>query len=186
MQVKHFNPQASNLLSHPSALLISLRHGKILINNSLRWCSVGLVASYMLTITAGIYFNNGLALTSAWTSYLLPTSLILLFVCLIYIQYCYSEKRTDNSRLYEKDIRSNSDNIGGHYKTNRKFVRYYLIANLSIWASMAFFSLPEVHGAPIFYLVSGLTLYGLGLFKLAALLKEKCTIGRKIGHLTTF
>ena len=94
MKVYRFQQQSHAAFNHPSSLLIALRHGKIMINTLLRWCSAGLIASYILTVTTGIHFYNQLVLTSGWMSSLVLILFVLLFTWLLYIQYKYSEKRT--------------------------------------------------------------------------------------------
>ena len=58
MKIYRFHQQVRIALNPPPGLLVALRHGKIMINTLLRWCSAGLISSYILTITAGIYFSH--------------------------------------------------------------------------------------------------------------------------------
>lgn len=151
-----------------------------MINTLLRWCSAGLIASYILTVTAGIHFYNQLALSSGWMSNLVLVLFILLFTWLLYIQYKYSEKRTEYLPVSDHDIKLNSFYIKDHYKTNQKLIGIYVIATFVAWLIMTGLSVSDQYTAMGFLLLSGLTLYCFGLFMIRGLLKEKCAIRQMI------
>jgi hydrogenase-4 membrane subunit HyfE len=180
MKVYPFQQQGRTVLYHPSDLLVALRHGKIVINTLLRWCSAGLISSYILTVTAGIHFYNQLVLTSGWMSNLVPVLFVLLFTWLLYIQYKYSEKRTECFPVSDNDIKLNSFYIRDHYKINQKLIGIYMIATLVAWLIMTCLSVSGQYIATGFFMLSGLALYGFGLFMIRGLLKEKCTIRQMI------
>lgn len=186
MKVYRFHQQVRSALNHPSGILIALRHGKIVINTLLRWCSAGLIASYILTVTAGIHFYNQLALTSGWMSNLILVLFVLLFTWLLYIQYRYSEKRTECLPVSDNDIKLNSFYIRDHYKINQRLIGIYVTATFIAWLIMTGFSISDQHAAMRFFMLSGLTLYGFGLFMIRNLLKEKCAIRQMINKFGLF
>jgi hypothetical protein len=186
MKVYRFHQQSRTALNHPAGLLIALRHGKIVINTLLRWCSAGLIASYILTVTAGIHFYNQLALTSGWMSNLILVLFILLFTWLLYIQYKYSEKRTECLPISNNDIKLNSFYTRDHYKNNQKLIGIYVIATFVAWLIMTGLSVSDQHSAMGFIMLSGLALYGFGLFMIRGLLKEKCAIRQMISKFGPF
>ncbi|MDB5149234.1 MAG: hypothetical protein JWQ57_3254 [Mucilaginibacter sp.] len=151
-----------------------------MINTLLRWCSAGLIASYILTVTAGIHFYNQLALTSGWMSNLILILFVLLFTWLLYIQYKYSEKRTECLPVRDNDIKLNLFYIRDHHKTNQRLIGIYLIATFVAWLIMTGLSISDQYAAMGFLLISGLALYGFGLFMIRGLLKEKCAIRQMI------
>ena len=183
MKIYRFQQQVSSALNHPSGLMIALRHGKIVINSLLGWCSAGLISSYMLTVAVGIHFYNQLLSLSAWMSNLILVLFILLFTLLLFIQYWYSEKRTENSPVKNNDIQIN---LTGCYKTNQKLITIYLIAVLGVWLSMTFIPVSDKYMATGSLMISALALYFFGLFMIRNLLKTKCAIRQlinKIGQL---
>lgn len=186
MKVYRLQQQSHAAFNHPSGLLVALRHGKIMINTLLRWCSAGLIASYILTVTAGIHFYNQLALTSGWMSNLVLVLFILLFAWLLYIQYKYSEKRTECLPVSNNYIKLNSYYIEDHYKTNQRLIGIYVIATLVAWVIMTGFSVSDQFSATGFLLLLGLALYGFGLFMIRGLLKEKCVIRQMISKFGPF
>jgi hypothetical protein len=186
MKVYRFQQQSRTALNHPSGLLIALRHGKIVINTLLRWCSASLIASYILTVTAGIHFYNQLVLTSGWMSNLILVLFILLFTCLLYIQYKYSEKRTECLPVSNNEIKLNSFYIQNHYKTNQRLIGIYVVATLVAWLIMTGLSVSDQYVATAFFMSSGLALYGFGLFMIRGLLKEKCAIRQMINKFGPF
>lgn len=152
-----------------------------MINTLLRWCSAGLIASYILTVTAGIHFYNQLVLTSGWMSNLVLVLFVLLFTWLLYIQYKYSEKRTECLPVSDNDLKLNSFYIRDHYKINQRLIGIYLIATFVVWLIMTGLTVSDQHAAMAFLLLSVLALYGFGLFMIRGLLKEKCAIRQMIG-----
>lgn len=151
-----------------------------MINTLLRRCSAGLIASYILTVTAGIHFYNQLALSSGWMSNLILILFVLLFTWLLYIQYKYSEKRTECLPVSDNDIKLNSFYISDHYKTSQRLIGIYMIATFVAWLIMTGVSVSGQYSAMGFLLLSGLALYGFGLFMIRGLLKEKCAIRQMI------
>jgi preprotein translocase subunit YajC len=183
MKIHRFQQQLTSALNHPSGLLITLRHGKILINSLLGWCSAGLISSYMLTVAIGIHFYNQLLSLSAWMSNLILVLFILLFTLLLFIQYRYSEKRTGNLPLKNNDIQLN---LSGCYKTNQKLIIVYLIATLGVWLSITFIPASDKYITTGSLMIFALALYFFGLFLIRNLLKTKCAIRQlinKIGSL---
>ena len=186
MKVYRFQQQSLTALNHPSGLLIALRHGKIMINTLLRWCSAGLISSYILTVITGIHFYNQLALTSGWMSNLILVLFILLFTWLLYIQYKYSEKRTECLPVSDNSIKLNSFYIRDHYKTSQRLIGIYVITTFVAWLIMTGFSVSDQYAAMGFLLLSGLALYGFGLYMIRELLKEKCAIRQMINKFGPF
>ncbi|WP_166086207.1 hypothetical protein [Mucilaginibacter inviolabilis] len=180
MKVYRLQQQSHAAFKHPSGLLVALRHGKILINTLLRWCSAGLIASYVLTVTAGIHFYNRLALTSGWISNLILVLFILLFSWLLYIQYKYSEKRTECLPVGDNEIKLNFFYIRNHYKANQRLIVIYVIATFVAWLIMTGLSVSDQFSTIGLLLLLGLALYGFGLFMIRSLLKEKCSIRQMI------
>ncbi|MDB5087623.1 MAG: hypothetical protein JWR09_1617 [Mucilaginibacter sp.] len=186
MKVYWFHQQVRIALNHPSGLLVALRHGKIMINSLLRWCSAGLISSYILTITAGIYFSNQLILLSGWLPNLVLVLFVLLFACLLYVQYRYSEKRTENRSISDDDIKLNSFYIRVRYKINQRLTSMYVIAVLAAWLLMITIPFSNQHAITGFLMMFGLTLYGFGLLMIRGLLKEKCAIRQMINKFGSF
>ena len=186
MKVYRFQQQSRAALNHPSGLLIALRHGKIMINTLLRWCSACLIASYILTVTTGIHFYNQLTLSSAWMSNLVLVLFVLLFAWLLYIQYKYSEKRTECLPLNNHDIQLNSFYIRDHYKMNQRLIGIYLVAIFVAWLVVTELMVTDQHAAMSLLMLSGLILYGFGLFMIRGLLKEKCAIRQMINKFGSF
>jgi len=185
MKVYRFHQQVHIALNPPPGLLVALRHGKIMINSLLRWCSAGLISSYILTITAGIYFSNQLTLLSGWLPNLILVLLVLLFACLLYVQYRYSEKRIENCSISDNDVELNSFHISVHYKTNQRLITIYVIAILTAWLVTGI-SFSGQHIAAGFLIMPALILYGFGLLMLRGLLKEKCAIRQMINKFGSF
>ena len=167
-------------LNHPSGLLISLRHGKIMINSLLRWCSAGLISSYILTVITGIHFYNQLALSSQWLPNLILALFIVLFACLLYIQYRYSEKRIERLCGSENGIQLSSYYVRDHYKTNQRLTGIYVIAIIITGLLMTGTSFSDQGRETGFIMIAGLALYVFGLVMIRTLLKEKCAIRQKI------
>ncbi|SIR56129.1 hypothetical protein SAMN05421821_108207 [Mucilaginibacter lappiensis] len=186
MKVYRFQQQSRTALNHPPSLLVALRHGKIMINTLLRWCSAGLISSYILTVITGIHFYNQLVLTSGWMSNLILVLFVLLFTWLLYIQYKYSEKRTECLPLSNNDIKLNSFYIKDHYKTSQRLISIYVIATFVAWLIMTGLSVSNQHSVMGFLMLSGLTLYGFGLFMIRGLLKEKCAVRQMINKFGLF
>lgn len=180
MKVYRFQQQNPAALNHLSSLLIALRHGKIMINTLLRWCSAGLISSYLLTVTTGIHFYNQLTLTSGWISNLVLVLFILLFASLLYIQYKYSEKRTECLPLSDNHIKLDTFYIRDHYKMNQRLIAIYVTTILAAWLIVMGLTISDQHAVTGFILLSGLVLYGFGLFMIRGLLKEKCAIRQMI------
>ena len=157
-----------------------------MINTLLRWCSAGLISSYILTVITGIHFYNQLALTSGWMSNLILVLFILLFTWLLYIQYKYSEKRTECLPISNNDIKLNSFYIKDHYKNNQRLIGIYVIATFVAWLIMTVLSVSDQYSATGILLLSGLALYGFGLFMIRGLLKEKCAIRQMISKFGPF
>jgi hypothetical protein len=186
MKVYRFQQQSRTALNYPSSLLVALRHGKIMINTLLRWCSAGLIASYILNVTAGIHFYNQLALSSGWISNFILVLFVLLFTWLLCIQYKYSEKRTECLPVNDHDIKLNSFYIKDHYKTSQRLIGTYMIATFVAWLIMTGISISDQYSAMGFLLLSGLALYGFGLFMIRGLLKDKCAIRQMINKFGPF
>ena len=176
MKVRHFQEQLSPALNHSSALLVGLRHGKIMINTLLRWCSAGVLSSYLLFVTIGIHFYNQLTQTSGWVPNLLLVLFILLFTCLLYVQYRYSEKVTENLPFSENDMKLNSFYVRDHYKTYQRLIGSYVVANFVSWLAMACIRFPHQQIVTGLFIISGLAFYIFGLFIIRGLLKEKWAI----------
>jgi hypothetical protein len=186
MKVYRFHQQARIALNPPPGLLVALRHGKIMINTLLRWCSAGLISSYILTITAGIYFSNQLTLLSGWLPNLILALLVLLFACLLYVQYRYSEKRIENCSISDNDVELNSFYVGVRYKTNQRLTLMYVIAVLATSLLMAIIIFSGQQAVTGLLMMFGLTLYGCGLLMIRGLLKEKCAIRQMINKFGPF
>jgi hypothetical protein len=186
MKAYRFHQQVRIALNPPPGLLVALRHGKIMINTLLRWCSAGLISSYILTITAGIYFSNQFILLSGWLPNLMLVLLVLLFACLLYVQYRYSEKRTENCSISDNDIELNSFYVGVRYKTNQRLTFMYLTTVLATCLLMAIVTFSGHQAVTGFLMMFGLTLYGCGLLMIRSLLKEKCAIRQMINKFGAF
>jgi hypothetical protein len=186
MKIYRFHQQVRIALNPPPGLLVALRHGKIMINTLLRWCSAGLISSYILTITAGIYFSNQLTLFSGWLPNLILILLVLLFACLLYVQYRYSEKRIENCSNSDNDIELNSFYVGVRYKTNQRLTFTYLITVLATCLLMIIIPLSGQQTVTGFLMMTGLILYGFGLLMIRGLLKEKCAIRQMINKFGPF
>ncbi|MEN0055221.1 MAG: hypothetical protein AAGC65_16220 [Mucilaginibacter sp.] len=163
--------------------MIGLRHGKILINSLLGWCSAGLISSYMLTVAAGIHIYNQLLSLSGWLSYLIIILFVLLFTLLLFIQYRYSEKRTENSPVDTPHSNLNSFQLTGCYKTNQKLIIIYLITILGAWLSMIIIPVADQYMETGILMMSALILYFFGLFMIRSLLKIKCAIRQQINQI---
>ena len=183
MKIYRFQQQVSHVLNHPSGLMIALRHGKILINSLLGWCSAGLISSYMLTVAVGIHIYNQLLNLSGWLPYLILILFVLLFTLLLFIQYRYSEKRTEKSPVNETCSNLNSFQLTGCYKTNQKLIIIYLVAILGAWLSMTIIPVSDQYMETGILMTSALILYFFGLFMIRNLLKTKCAIRQQINQI---
>jgi len=186
MKVRHFHHQHFDTLQQsfavddPPALLVNLRHGKIIVNTLLRWASAGLIATYSLAITAIIIFYNQLSLSSAWSSNIALTLFILLFIFWLYIQYRYSEKRAESKPGTCGEMRLNSFYVREHYKTNHRLIGIYLSVVLAAWILMTGVLFAHLQLSVAFLPVLSLVLYSFGLWLIRMLLKEKCMIRQMI------
>jgi hypothetical protein len=186
MKAHRFQQQIHTALNHPSGLLVTLRHGRMMINTLLRWCSAGLIASYILTVVSGMHFYNQLALTSPWMPNLILVLFIFLFTCLLHIQYRYSEKRTECLPVDDNGIKLNSFYVRDHYKTNQRLIGIYVITIFITCLLMTGISFSNQHTEAGFVMIAGLTLYVFGLFIIRGLLKEKCAIRQMINKFGQF
>lgn len=184
MKIRYLHQPAHTALRHPAGLLISLRHGKIMINTLLRWCSGGLMASYILTVIAGIRFYNQLILTSVWIHSLILVLFVFLFACLLYIQYHYSEKCAKNLPGTDSDIKLDAYYVGCHYKSSQQRIVAYIGAILIAGLVMTGLLFSNLHAAADLIMISGLMLYGFGLYMTRELLMEKCAIRQMISKFT--
>lgn len=186
MKVRHFHHQHFDTLRQsfavddPPTLLVSLRHGKIIINTLLRWASAGLIATYILTITAIIIFYNQLSLSAAWSSNIALTLFIFLFVFWLYIQYRYSEKRAESRPDACGHTLLNSFYIRDHYKTSHRLLGIYLSVVLAAWILMTAVLFAHLQLSLTFLPILSLVLYSFGLWMIRMLLKEKCMIRQMI------
>ncbi|HWZ13666.1 MAG TPA: hypothetical protein VNW95_00410 [Mucilaginibacter sp.] len=184
MKIRYLHQPAHTALRHPTGLLISLRHGKIMINTLLRWCSGGLMASYILTVIAGIRFYNQLILTSPWIPGLILALFVLLFACLLYIQYHYSEKCAKNLPSTGNAIKLDAYEVDCRYKSSRQRIVAYIGAVLIAGLVMTELLFSNLHAATDLVMISGSMLYGFGLYMTRELLMEKCAIRQMIAKFT--
>jgi hypothetical protein len=191
MKVRHFHHQHFNNLyqlsavDDPPALLVNLRHGKIIINTLLRWCSAGLIAAYILTITATINLYNQLSLSTPWLSNIALALFIVLFMVWLYVQYHYSEKRAESKSDTCGEIQLNAFYVKDHYKTNHRLIGIYLSVVLAAWILMTAVLFAHLQMPLTLLPVLSILFYSFGLCMIGILLKEKCMIRQminKFGH----
>lgn len=170
------------ILGHPSTTLVALRHAKIKINTLLRWCSAGLMASYLLAIVTGIRCYRDYALISVWFTWLVPAMLILLFVCLLLVEFYYSEKKSENKYEGKNYPKPSLPMIKNLLKINGQITGFYAAAAAITWLLAAAIIFGK-HEGIVFMLLTALILYGFGLFVMATLLKDKSATRRMIKDL---
>jgi hypothetical protein len=184
MKVYQFQQRAYTASNHNLDLLVGLRHRKIIINNLLRWCSAGLASSYILTIITGIYFYNQLTLISMWEPDLVLVLFALLLMWLFYVQYQYSEKKTESRPFYDDRIKMKP--INNYYLNKQRLTNIYMIISFATWLIMIgifFWNRQMTKGV---FIIFGLILYSFGLFMIRDLLREKCFIRQMIRKLGPF
>lgn len=180
MKVKHFHHQLYTTLNRPSILMLTLRHWKILINTLLRWCSFSIIASYMLTVTAGIRLCNQFAMSSTWMQDIATGVFLFLFLSLLYIQNKYSERKTESIPVNDNGTQLSPFYLQRHFTTNKKRIAGYVTITLVVWLIMSANIFSHFQTTITFLMISGLMLYGFGLFMIRNLLKEKCMIRQMI------
>jgi hypothetical protein len=170
--------QARVVLSDPGVTLVALRHAKLKMNTLLRWCSAGLIASYILAIVTGIRFCS-YVFVSEYVTWLIPAILAVLLLCLLLVEYYYSEKKSDNKYIGKNYEMPTLPMIKAHLKINKQITAIYLIAVVLGWL-LAIAIIFGKHGGLALIILSALILYGFGLFIIAVLLKDKSITGRII------
>jgi len=181
MKIRHFNLVQFQAFQHHSTLQIGLRHGKIIINTLLRWCSAGLLSCYLLTVIACIHFVNYMAFTSSWVTDMIVFLLVLLLVGLLFIQDRYSEKRNENDPVSHRDSPLSTFYVRSCYQINKRLVIIYLSANMAGWLLLTVIPLPIQPALTALFVVIATILYAAGLMLLRRLLKEKCAIRQMTG-----
>jgi hypothetical protein len=140
----------------------------------------------VLTVIAGIYFCNQIALSLTWAPSLIIGLFLLLFISLLYVQNRYSERRVETRPVTDNDLQVTSFYLRNHYRANRKRVGIYVIITFFAWLVMTGNLLSQYQTAMSFLVITGLTLYGFGLVMMRNLLREKCVLKQKINKLGHF
>ena len=176
MHIKKFDPEPAGESFQTSDFLVRLRQQKLMINKLLRWCSFGVIASFIMIVISAIPFVNKLSLKAGWVVYLLPVLLILLLVALILLEYRYSEKRVRNSFSGEQDSKLYPFPIRYDVTSKKRPIIIYLTGISVIWIFTGFTSFATGYIASISLFIAGLFFYLLGLYLFKILLKKKCGI----------
>lgn len=181
MKDRHVNRKLEWTLNEGSHQLVDLRLEKMMVNPLLRYCSLTVFGSFLLTTIATFNLCNQIGIT--WITNCFLAFSILLFAALLFIQDHYSERRTERKNISYKQFAPKYLS-GEHMKNDKKNV--IILVGLTIIALLLLSQDIMLHQIPalIFLSVAGTTLYTVTLLMIRKLLIEKLVLKQTIGSMS--
>jgi hypothetical protein len=178
MKERHFTRQLAWTSNQGSQQMLDLRREKMMINPLLRYCSLIIFGSYLLTLVSGINLSNHFVSPGVTICFIILS--IISFLCLVLVQNKFSERNTEGQQLtYHKlTTRPLSGNSGF-----RKEKRAIMITGTLIILSCLLLTRNVIfqHTATmIAVFIAGLTLYFSTLMMIRKLLIQKCLLRQQI------
>lgn len=157
-----------------------LRLEKMIVNPLLRYCSLTIFGSYLLTIIAVFNLCNQIGIS--WMTNCFLAFAVLLFAALLLMQDHYSERRTEKKNVNYKKSRP-CILSGNHFKTDKKYVT--ILAGLTFIGLMILSRNVVLHqvSALMMLSVTGTLLYLLTLLMIRKLLIEKLVLKQTISSM---
>jgi drug/metabolite transporter (DMT)-like permease len=181
MNNRHFIRKIEGESTQSSQLLLYLRMERMKINPLLRYCSLTIFVSYIITIISSFNLCNQIG--TKWVTACFLLFFILLFVSWLWVQDHYSEKRAERKNIIYKKLRYVELSGGNYSKTYRRY--FNILSGLAvtcllllIW-DLAFNHTPVM----IFLAIAGTSLYILTLFMIRKLLIEKLVLKQTISSM---
>ncbi len=157
-----------------------LRLEKMIVNPLLRYCSLTIFGSYLLTIIAVFNLCNQIGIS--WMTNCFLAFAVLLFAALLLMQDHYSERRTEKKNVNYKKSRP-CILSGNHFKTDKTYVT--ILAGLTFIGLMILSRNVVLHqvSALMMLSVTGTLLYLLTLLMIRKLLIEKLVLKQTISSM---